>query len=306
MANRVYFASQGLSISGTTVQGAQSVGISVNYSLEQAFQLGRLSIYDNIVTDGEVTVTATKNLDGKPLMFHLINGGNSIGNHGDTRTNIIVASNTSEADTSLNTGAQIGTAITGAYLSSLSYTFPSDGFATEEISFISDNKSASGTVTAPAATSSDNTYRHHIGWTGVHANQNVTNISISTDLGREAMFKLGTFRPYHRFANFPIEVTVEFTVANTGVESSVVDLSAVDCTTDGNLPGLTNIRVTACDVNANVGTAKYIFDMTGCRLSAVSQDGGDTGGGNASTTYTYTTYNNLTVTTGTPPEPPEE
>jgi hypothetical protein len=296
MANRVYFASQGLSVGGTTVQGAQSVGISINYSLEQAFQLGKLAIYDNIVTDGEVTVTASKNLDGNALMFGLMGGG-SVGSYGSTITSIVVATNTNDADISLNTGSQVCTTVTGAFLSSLSYTFPSDGFSTEEISWIADNKSTAGTVSAPAATTKVNAYRHHISWTGAHSNDHVTNISISTDLGREAMFKLGAFRPYHRFANFPIEVSVEFTVSNTGVENSVVDLSSVSCTSSNGIPGLTDIQVKVCDANTPADTAKYTFDMTGCRLSAVSQDGGDTGGGNASTTYTYTTYNNLTVTT---------
>ena len=294
MANRVYFASQGLSVSGITVEGAQSVGISVNYNLEQAFQLGRLAIYDNIVTDGEVTVTASKNLDGNKTMFGLMGGGN-VGSYGDTRVNIVVASNTNESDTFLNSSAQVCTTMTGCYLSSLSYTFPSDGFATEEISWITDNKSIEGTVSAPAATGAENVYRHHVDWSGVHENDNVTNISISTDLGREAMFKLGSFRPYHRFANFPFEVTVEFTVANTGVDNTVVDLDGVTCTGNGSLPALTNIFVYVCDSNQNTANVGYTFTMSGCRLSAVSQDGGDTGGGNASTTYTYITYNNLNV-----------
>ena len=294
MANRVYFASQGLSVSGITVEGAQSVGISVNYNLEQAFQLGRLAIYDNIVTDGEVTVTASKNLDGNKTMFGLMGGGN-VGGYGDTRVNIVVASNTNESDTSLNSSAQVCTTMTGCYLSSLSYTFPSDGFATEEISWITDNKSIEGTVNAPSATGAENVYRHHVSWSGVHENDNVTNISVSTDLGREAMFKLGSFRPYHRFANFPFEVTVEFTVANTGVDNTVVDLDGVTCTGNGSLPALTDIFVYVCDSNQNTANVGYTFTMRGCRLSAVSQDGGDTGGGNASTTYTYITYNNLNV-----------
>lgn len=296
MANRVYFASQGLSVSGTTVEGAQSVGISVNYNLEQAFQLGRLAVYDNIVTDGEVTITASKNLDGNPTMFGLMGGGD-VGSYGDVRVPIVVASNVDESAVALETGAdeQIATTMTGCYLSSLSYTFPSDGFATEEISWITDNKATSGTVTAPAATAQENVYRHHVDWSGVLEGANVTNISISTDLGREAMFKLGSFRPYHRFANFPFEVTVEFTVANTGVDTTVVDLDGVSCSGDGNLPSATTISVYVCDSNQNTSSVGYTFTMSGCRLSAVSQDGGDTGGGNASTTYTYTTYNSLIV-----------
>lgn len=292
MANRVYFASQGLSVGGTTVQGAQSVGISINYSLEQAFQLGRLEIYDNIVTDGEVTVTASKNLDGSSTMFSLMGISNLAGAN-DATTTIVVASNTSDSGAYLGDGGTTTTEITGAYLSSVSYTFPVDGWATEEISWVADNKAAAGSVTAPSAGPVNNAYRHHITWSGVHASDNVTNITISADLGREAMFKLGQFKPYYRFANFPVEVTVEFTVANTSVESSVVDLDDVTCATSGSLPGLVDISVSVCDISG--GGGGYGFAMDSCRLTSVSQDGGDTGGGNASTTYTYTTYNNLSV-----------
>lgn len=289
MANRVYFASQGLSLDGATVQGAQSVGISVNYSTEQAFQLGRLAIYDNIITDGEVTVTATKNIDGSALMYDGSMALAASGLH-----TLIISSSTSEEAPTSDTGSAISTKVTGAYLSSVSYTFPVDGWATEECSWIGDNKSVGTDQVAAPTASAENAYRHHISWGGVHGSDNVTNISIRADLGREAMFKLGTFRPYHRFANFPVEVTVEFTVANTATEGTEVALTGIDCTDEGVTK--TDITVSVCDANNNSGTAAYTWTMEDCLLSAISQDGGDTGGGSASTTYTYTTYNSLTVT----------
>jgi len=128
------------------------------------------------------------------------------------------------------------------------------------------------------------------------AGQNVTNVSISTDFGREAMYKLGSFDPYFRFANFPFEVSVEFTVANTGIDETDVVLTGVTATSDGSLPAKQTITVTCNNSDGGLaGSHGYVFKATGCRLSSISQDGGDTGGGNASTTYGYTTYNDLVI-----------
>lgn len=310
MANRVYYSSQGVAISPTggsfvTVEGAQSVGISANFTLEQAFQMGRIGIYDNIITDGEVTVTASKVLDGEDTIFKLCttSASNNLVAMADKRMNIRVASNTNESAVALDTGNQLGTEITGAYLSSVAYTIPVDGFATEEVSFISDNKSVGSdkTVAAPTNTSSRVTYRQMLDLNNSTlpsevSGKNITNIAISADFGREAMFKLGQFRPYHRFANFPFEVTCEFTIANTGTDQTEINLSGVDCTSDGSLPAKTDIVIAVC--NSNSGTAGahgYVFTISGARLNTLNQDGGDTGGGNASTTLGYQTFNELTI-----------
>lgn len=309
MANRVYYSSQGVAIgtgSGSliTVQGAQSVGISANFTLEQAFQMGRIGIYDNIITDGEVTVTASKVLDGKDTIFKLCtgSGSNNLVALADKKMFIRVASNTDEAAQSLDPAAQVGTQITGAYLSSVAYTIPVDGFATEEVSFISDNKAVGTgyTVPAPSGTTSRVAYRQMLNLTGCSlpsevSGKNITNIAINADFGREAMFKLGQFRPYHRFANFPFEVTCEFTIANTETDQTQIDLDNVTCTSDGNLPSKTTIVIDICNGNTGTDYHGYKFTISGARLNSLNQDGGDTGGGNATTTLGYQTFNELTI-----------
>ena len=287
MADRVYFASHGLAINGTGVAGAQSVGISMTFNNLQAFQLGTLSIYDNIVTDGEVTVSATKNLDGNSLMFP---GGN-VGDYGTTTFDILVAS--SDDEEGLDGTGQTATEVTGAFLSSLGYTFPVDTWATEEISFVGDNKSvATGTISTLSPTTGTAAFRHHYSWSGVHANENVTNISINTDFAREALFKLGQFNPYYRFANFPIEITVEFTYTNTGIDETVLNLEGESCT--GSAFSKTDITVDVCQAPSGTA-ARYSFTASGCVLSSINQEGGGTDGGNATTTVSYTTYNDLLV-----------
>src|SRR6056300_183787 len=292
MADRVYFASHGLAIDGTVVQGAQSVGISMTFNNLQAFQLGNLSIYDNIVTDGECTISATKNLDGNALMF----GGGNVGDYGTTEYKITVASQDDEEG--LDGSGATSTTITGAFLSSLGYNFPVDGWATEEISWVADNKSVeSSGLAAITTTTGTAAFRHHVTWSGVLSGYNVTNISINTDFAREALFKLGQFNPYYRFASFPIEITVEFTYNNTSIDQTELDLTSEDCTTTNF--GKEDISVFVCDAGGGSSDAKYSFVASGCVLSSVNQEGGGTDGGNATTTVTYTTYNDLYVTTAT-------
>lgn len=301
MANRVYYASHGVQVNGSTVNGAQSAGVTANFTLEQAFQLGKVGLYDNIVTDAEATISVSKILDGADTIYKLFTGSaqSSISDHASTQRIIRIASNNVDADVTLSTGNQLCIESTGAFLSSVSYTIPVDGFATEEVSFVADNKSSStGVVAPPSGTGTRATYRQMINTAGFPAEvsgQNVTNISFSTDYGREAMYKLGTFNPYFRFANFPFEVTVDFTVANTGIDDTDVALTGVTATSDGSLPPKQNITVTVSDSNGFAGSHGYEFRASGCRLTSVSQDGGDTGGGNASTTYSYTTYNDFVI-----------
>src|SRR5688572_5422627 len=74
---RVFFAIQQVgfmpegSSTFTAAHGVQSVGITTNFNLEQVFELGQLSIYDNIEQIPDVEVTMEKVLDGYPLLYHL-------------------------------------------------------------------------------------------------------------------------------------------------------------------------------------------------------------------------------------------
>ena len=293
MANRVFYASQGVSISGVTVAGAQSVGVQSNFNLEQAFQLGRLAIYDNIVTNPEVTVTISKVLDGEDTIYKLATGGGSLISNANDQCDIVLGIG---SDTSATLTSTTAVTMSGMYLSSINYTLPVDGNFTEEATFIGDNKSITGSVSAPTPTGNTVLRRQHYASSSVLptevTGQNITNITINADLGREAMFKLGQFGPFHRFVNFPLEVTCEFEVSATGVDDVVVTQD-VDCT-GGDLPDKQTITVDLCD--PSTGSTSYSFDLgASCRLTSVNYQGGDTGGGNATITYSYSTYNELTI-----------
>jgi hypothetical protein len=112
----------------------------------------------------------------------------------------------------------------------------------------------------------------------------VQSINVSTDFGQENIQELGRFGPYHRYATFPIEVTCEFEVIATS--GDLVNVS-------GNAPNLSNEQIIVKD---GAGT---VLDLgTKNKLSSVSYSGGDTGGGNATITYSYSNFNVLTVQGG--------
>ena len=293
--NRVFYASQGVSVGGTTVQGAQSVGVTTNFNLEQAFQLGQLALYDNISLDPEVEITVSKVLDGEDSIWKLSSTtGTSLIDNANDQTTVVVGIGSDTASTLTSTSA---ITCTGMYVSSVNYTFPVDGNMTEEITFIGNAKALSGSVTAPVTAANTVLRRQNVNIAGSTlpaevSGKNISNITISADLGRETMYKLGSLAPFHRFVNFPLEVTCEFEVIPTDLDGVAVSIPSASCS------GLTSndrtIIVKVCD---GTGADAYTFDLgTKNKLTSVNYSGGDTGGGNATVTYSYSTYNELDIT----------
>lgn len=121
----------------------------------------------------------------------------------------------------------------------------------------------------------------------------IQNISVSTDLGREELFELGTRQPYARVVTFPIEVTCSIDVLS--VSGDLVDALSDGCSTStdactGIVDNLSNqtIRIVTCE-----GT--HVFLGTKNKLASVNYGGGDAGGGNVTSTFNYTTFNDCTV-----------
>ena len=82
--NRIFYACQmvGISTMGDDTSssireahGVQSIGITTNFNLEQAFELGQIQIYENIEGLPDVEVTMEKVIDGYPLLYHLATSG---------------------------------------------------------------------------------------------------------------------------------------------------------------------------------------------------------------------------------------
>jgi hypothetical protein len=118
----------------------------------------------------------------------------------------------------------------------------------------------------------------------------VQSITASVDVAREELFELGAKIAYARPVTFPIEVTCDIEVT----ASSGDLINAIDSCTGGdfcdeatNLSDNT-IRIATCE-----GTRVWLGNKN--KLSSVSYGGGDAGGGNATVTYSYSTFNDFTV-----------
>jgi hypothetical protein len=332
--NRVLYACQGVAIAKTghgatsagtsfdVMHGVQSVGITSNFTLEQVFEYGQIELYSNVEDISEVEVTIEKVIDGHKLLYL-----QAVGNVG--KTNLLAATN-SVCDVYLGIYPDTATSIddatandvvycSGMQVSAISYNYSVDGNATESLTLVGSNKFwnavTAGLVTAPttlfnsggiSADPFDGTdaplsgiqrrgdfnvlgsvlpaevtsQAHNFGGSGIQS------ISVSADFGREDQTELGRFGVYNRTATPPFEVTCSFEVTATR----------------GDLVSFSGVAPRAGDTNRTIilrDRAGTVIDLgTRNKLTSVTQQGGDTGGGNMTITYEYSTFNDLRVNGG--------
>lgn len=323
-----------------TPQGLQSVGMTTNFNLEQVFQLGQLELYDNLEGVPEVEVTLNKVLDGTPPLYLMCtlgtgtwtttpptppyNNGKELAELVNNRVSFNLGIWPDNVTAATGNPAHYVTC-SGMYLSRFSYTLPVDGNATEEITLVGNNKvwnsgtqmqvdefnpSAGKTPTAPNVMrrySFDTGTVLPTGTAGIPipsgrsiSRPYVQTITISADLGREAINELGSFAPYCRYVNFPLEVTSEFEViASDGDYVNADDFA----TTSGCGKKFTNlenkeVKVILCGTGTTGSSSdKLILDLgKKNKLTSVNYSGGDTGGGNATISYSFQTFNKFVMT----------
>ena len=119
----------------------------------------------------------------------------------------------------------------------------------------------------------------------------IQSITASVDVAREELFELGAKIAYARPVTFPIEVTCDIEVtASSGDLVNAIDScsgAASSCVEASNLTDRT-IRIATCE-----GTRLFLGNKN--KISSVTYGGGDAGGGNATVTYSYSTFNDFTV-----------
>lgn len=113
----------------------------------------------------------------------------------------------------------------------------------------------------------------------------IQSISVSADLSRDQINELGHKSPYCRTLTIPVSVTTDIEIINKSGD-------CVNFTEGGSYNG-NNTRNATIKVASRDGT--FIDLGTKNRLSNISHGGGDTGGGNATITYTFETQNYFTV-----------
>jgi len=350
------------------LHGVQSVGINTTFNLEQVFELGQIHIYENIEGVPDIEVTLEKVLDGYPLMYHVASTAvqndssltgtakaalvartkqrcNAIlGIYSDTVSHI--------GDGNTAAGDTVEVLMSGMYISSIGYTIPVDGNATESLTLVGNHKQwnmspskftqalarqlTSGSLftgqDGPGNFEGGNTFRGGVqrrenvalnrstlptsingittqgvgnGWSAgmnpvgvpkVH----IQNINISCDLNRESVQELGRKAPYTRYANFPVEVTCEIeTISSSGDFVPALEEGIKSGTINGNSYALGSENYGNNTANETIVIKLHdgtVLDLgTKNRLSSVNYTGGDAGGGNVTTTYSYSTYNALSV-----------
>lgn len=286
MPNRIFYACQAVAINGVAVKGAQSVGVTTSFDVQGVFQLGQVKPVDVMTVTPNVELTITRALtDTSGTIWN----GDFITNVGPSNKTICLAIGDDTAP--LLTSGTASIFCTGVGISGVTYTFPVDGIFTEEVSFVAQHKQLGGcNISVPEDTTSKAKMRQHYsgGAPSLVTNAgNLTNITISTSVGRENLFKLGQYQSYHNYANLPAEVTVEFEVSATTVDGIALGTFGSCANPTGGAFDEQNIAINICGKT---------FTMEKCKLSNVTYGGGDAGGGNATINFTYTTYNNLTVT----------
>jgi len=341
--NRIFYATQAVALrpqndTGSSLytgegdwyfpRGVQSAGITTNFGLEQVFQLGQIELYENVEDVPEVEVTINKVIDGTPPLYLMCMGGSS-GISGANKAELAAVANNRVnfrlgiyPDTN---SAATGTLVahvdcSGMYLSSVSYTIPVDGNATEDVTLVGNNKywnsgnvvgaatdafATSGVMTAPAI---GRRYKFNSAASiiptgaggGIPIPENRTmpylqNITVSMDLGREAINELGAMAPYYRYVTFPVEVTSEFEiVADQGdlVEGKDFD-GQVGCNVVYKNLQDKRVKVVMCGSGLNDSLTIDLGNKN--KLTSVNYTGGEAGGDNATITYSYQTFNKFVV-----------
>lgn len=305
----------------TAAHGVQSIAMTTRFNLEQVFEIGQISLYENIENIPDIEVQVEKVLDGYPLLYHLgTNGATSatLSGRSNTKSTIGISYFTDTQDSASGTPLR-QCVVSGVFPSQLTYTCPVQGNTTEAVTFVGNNKTwltssftftggftntdapigtggvqrrenikfGGGSATSrlpteiPGITSSGTNER-----TSDEFGAHLQSIRVTCNLGRDALFELGRRGPYHRFVNFPTEVRSEFECYSTQGDN----VQALEDATS-------NITDQAIRLNFEEGTIIDLGDNN--KLESVTQGGGNAGGGgsnNVTNTFTYINFNDLTVT----------
>lgn len=347
--------------------GLQSAGISTTFNTEPVSQLGTLAIYSQVETSPEVEVTLSKLVDGTAPLYSLCTAETTDGNDlitinkdiTEVSTNMVsVRFAVSKDNTAKATGVMTHhTFCSGMYLNSVSFTFPVDGNATEQVTLVGSRKTWGGAITVPNGTNADLlgqtagliVRRQNVAITGANVDLSSTrtrsatdkltafpdstmlpsgiltqykrqvagkddtpkvqNITVSANFNRENINELGFFGPYYKYTTFPIEVTSEFELIP--VSGDLVNANDFEVYT-GNpeSPGEKVEDISACGLSySNTPNEEIVIKVCGAsandalfidlgkknRLTSVNYAGGDTGGGNATVTYSYQTFNKFNL-----------
>ena len=337
--NRVFYACQGVAIGPTgsnfgsdahvrTVHGVQSIGITTNFNLEQAFELGQIQIYENIEGTPEVEVTLEKVLDGHPLIYHLCTPNatsHTLVNRSKERSCVALGFYPDDKD-SISGVATAEVVCSGMYLSNISYTLAGDGNSTESVTLVGNTKTWS---LSPVFLSAVQAAEIPInGATGAGTDAPYAGSGVSR---REDVDLANSILPASIFGTVgtaagnafragdstnPVVHIQNFTCSTDLSREDILELGRktpyyrapnfpVEVTSEFEVISVSGDFVSANELSASNTSEETIkmrtkngvvIDLgTKNRLSSVSYGGGDATGGNATQTYSYTNFNDFAI-----------
>jgi hypothetical protein len=267
MPERIFYATHNVTLGGSSLKGVQSVSLSSNFGIEPVFQLGQCDVVEYVPNVPECEVTITRALyGGSALSLELSNTACS------TAEELL----NEEKDIIIGSDAG-GFTVQNALLSGYTVNFSTDGVFTEELTYVGDTLVSGGSFSPN--NDSDIHMPRRQDWTGPSG---AISARLTLNLGRDPVFVLGQYKPLKRFVQFPIETTLELGYLLPDGGSSPAD--PPNCAADP--AGNQTFAIGACGTSFSIGKAK---------LSNIGYSGGDTGGGNVTVTYTYTSYNNVSI-----------
>jgi hypothetical protein len=343
--NRIYYAMYraGIAPMGdvnlTSIQGLQTINMNTTFNLEQAFEIGQLAIYENIEGIPDVEVTCEKVLDGYCPIYLLATGGDvatttgpGIAGRSAARADIGIEFYADTVESVGNGGSSpISTVLlSGMYPSSVGYTVPVEGNATESMTVVGNNKSwgAGGALTYtsnPFVNNADSPLAIS-GSGGVNRRENVkmgadgsvfpSELPGMTNYGGGSGRNILTGTEYGAHLQ-SISINVDFNreelfelgrrgpyfrFINYPVE---VTSEFVVTSASGDMINATeDVTVGGCSSSDNLQDGAIVLKMceglvvdcgTANKLASVSVTGGDANGGNMEVTYSYTNFNVMAV-----------
>lgn len=331
MANRrLYYAIVGATISpdGNTtatsshvIHGGQSCQIQTNFGLERIYELGQAREYEAVENVPDVTVSLTKVLDGYCPMYLLASNGASTATlEGRADKQSIFRGYIYPDDFASASGTPLKeTEVSGCFIGSVNYSFPSEGNFTEELTLTSNSKIWKGssfnftgdmfdnTDEPLAITGSGGINRREDfifspvaggsvlppdipGITSSGTNEStggifgasLTSVRVSTDMGRQGIKELGRKKDYYKFRSPTVITQTQIdAVAKTG--------DIVNAYDDGR-DNLTNRQIR---IATREGLVIDLGDKN--KMESCQMGGFDAGGGNGTLSFTFSTSNYFTV-----------
>lgn len=334
MANRIFYAVQAVGVatdgstSYTPIHGLQSASINTSFNLEQVFEIGQISIYENIENLPEIEVSLEKVIDGYIPIYCLCTRG-TIGN---TLTERAIPKCTlafslfSDANNSASGTPTAEVNMSGMFVSQVSYTCPVEGSCTESVSLVGNNKiwkTAAFTFSGSIFNNADEPLALTSGLGGVQRRENVVFGGANDTLlpyGTNGIPGISTSGTNNK-TNDVYGAHVTQLSASVGLNrTDILELGRrnpffkyvnfpVEVTSEIQVHTLQGDNVSATETGYagsgnNLVNQRIVIKLeeglkidlgTRNKLQSVTYGGADVGGGNASVTYSYRNFNDFTV-----------